>query len=205
MPLVTVSNKVEVEGEETITASDVISFTIKLKYDNLPEDQCPGYICSKNYPFIKKSNWYIVIVDAQTRQNVVQIERLQAKEGNECKFEMKQRFGRAGKFAFHCFICNDSYIGFDKEMAIEVNVLQDDPARTIAEYSQEDQEAVKGPSMIQSMMAGEEEDNDDESSDDDPEELIKKLESAGIKAPEAAKLKEAKEKLEAKKKQQQEK
>lgn len=176
LPLVTVSNTVEVEGESSITASDIISFEIKITYDNLAEDQCPGYICSKSYPFIKKSNWYIVIVDAATKENVVQIERIQAKEGNSCKFEMKQRFGRAGKFAFHCYVCNDSYVGFDKEMAIEVEVMQDDPARVVAEYSKEDLDAVKGPGMIQAMMAGEEEEDDDDSSDDNPEELIKKLE-----------------------------
>jgi len=71
LPLVTVSNTVEVEGEATITASDIISFEIKITYDNLSKDQCPGYVCSKSYPFIKKSNWYIVIVDAATKENVV--------------------------------------------------------------------------------------------------------------------------------------
>lgn len=193
MPLVSVSSKVWVEGEETITASDIISFEIKIVYDNLNDKQTPGYVCSKNYPFIKKSNWYIVIVDAQTKENVVQIERLQAKDNNECKFEMKQRFGRAGKFGFHCFICNDSYIGFDRECSIDVEVLQDDPSRTIPEYSAEDIQAVKGPTMIQSMMQGEEE-SDGDSSEDDAENLVKKLEEAGIKAPEAEKIRQAKEK-----------
>jgi len=112
---------------------------------------------------------------------------------------MKQRFGRAGKFAFHCYVCNDSYVGFDKEMAIEVEVLQDDPARVVAEYSKEDLDAVKGPGVIQAMMAGEEEEESD-SSDDNPEELLKKLEQAGIKAPEAEKIRAAKEKHLAKEK-----
>jgi len=202
MPLVTCSNKVSVEGETTITASDIISFNILVTYDNLPEDQCPGYICSKNYPYIRRSNWYIVIVDAQTKTNVIQIERLQPKDdSNICKFEMKQRFGRAGKFAFHCYISNDCYVGFDKEMAIEVEVVQDDPNRVIFEYSKEDQDAVKGPGIVQAMMQGEEdeEDDDDDSSDDNPELLFKKLEDAGLKTPEAAKFAEAKAKAEKKK------
>lgn len=139
----------EVEGESTITASDIISFTINIKYDQLPETVGPGYIHSANYPFVKKSNWYIVIVDAQTKENVIQIERLQAVDTNVCKFEMKQRFGRAGKFQFHCFIMNDSFIGFDKEIGIEVDVLRDDPNRVVEEYSQEDKEAVKGPGLVQ--------------------------------------------------------
>ena len=64
MPLVSVSQKVEVEGESSITASDIISFTIDIKYDLLDEKHGPGYIHAANYPFVKKSNWYIVIVDA---------------------------------------------------------------------------------------------------------------------------------------------
>ena len=61
---------------------------------------------------------------------------------------MKQRFGRAGKFQFHCFIMNDSFVGFNKEVAIEVDVLKDDPDRVVEDYSQEDKDAVKGPTMI---------------------------------------------------------
>ena len=35
MPLVSVKNKVQVEGEKTITASDIITFEISITYDNL--------------------------------------------------------------------------------------------------------------------------------------------------------------------------
>jgi len=201
MPLISCTNVVNVEGESTITSTDIISFNISLTYDNLPADQCPGYIHSENYPFIRRSNWYIVIVDAQTKTNVIQIERLKHTDGsNVVKFEMKQRFGRAGKFAFHCYISNDCYMGFDKEMAIEVEVVKDDPDRVMIEYSKEDVDAVKGPGLVQAMMAGEEddEDDDDDSSDDNPELLFKKLEDAGLKTPEAAKYAEAKAKAEKK-------
>ena len=44
---------------------------------------------------------------------------------------------------------NDSFIGFDKEIGIEVDVLRDDPNRVVEEYSQEDKEAVKGPGLVQ--------------------------------------------------------
>lgn len=201
MPLVTVANKVWVDGEDMITAADIITFQITITYDNLPENQCPGYIHSENYPFVRKANWYIVITDAQTKSNVIQVERLQAKDGsNVCKFEMKQRFGRAGKFAFHCFISNDCYVGFDKEMSIEVDVMAEDPSRVTYEYSKEDHDAVKGPGLVQGMLQGEDEDDDDdESSDDNPEVLFKQLEDAGLKTPEAARFAEAKAKAEKKK------
>lgn len=76
MPLVTVDSKVEVEGESTITASDIISFKINIKYDLLPDNVGPGYVHSQNYGFLKLSKWYIVIVDEQTKENVIQIEQL---------------------------------------------------------------------------------------------------------------------------------
>lgn len=38
MPLVTPSTKACVEGEKTMTASDIISISINIKYDNLPAD-----------------------------------------------------------------------------------------------------------------------------------------------------------------------
>ena len=47
--------------------------------------------------------------------------------------------------------------------------------------------------MVQQLMQGEEE-SDGDSSDDNPEVLLRKLEEAGIKTPEAAKFKEAKQK-----------
>jgi len=199
MPLITVDSKIEVEGESTVTASDIISFKMNIKYDLLPEKCGPGYIHSQNYPFLKRSNWYIVIVDEQTKENVIQIDRLTTQgDSNVIKFEMKQRFGRAGKFQFHCFVMNDSFVGFDKDFSLEVDVLRDDPNRVIEEYSKEDLDAVKGPTMIQQMMTGEEEE-DDESSDDNPEVLLKKLEEAGLKTPEAQKLSQMKQQQETKK------
>ena len=157
----------------------------------------PGYIHSQNYPFIRKSVWYIVIVDAQTKTNVIQVERLNAKpDSNTITWSMKQRFGRAGKFAFHCFISNDCYVGFDKEMGIEVDVVRDDPDRVTYEYTKEDHDAVKGPGLVQGMLQGsDDEDDEDDSSEDDVTNIYKRLEDAGLATAqskkEAAAIKEA--------------
>ena len=194
MPLVRVEQKAETEGEKTITASDVISIEINITYEQLPEDQGPGYICSKAFPFVKKQNWYIVICDAKTKENVVQIERLiPKKDSNTVQFKMKQRFGQVGRFSFHAYIMNDSYIGFDKECAITVDVARDDPDRVIEPYSQEDVEAVKGPGLVQSMMQAEQEDDDDQyeyyeyyPEDDDEADALTGKEEEPIEQPELA-------------------
>jgi len=93
MPLVSVSSEISCEGEKNMTAQDVITIRIKIQYDNLKENEVPGYVCSKRFPFLKKHNWYLMIVDAATKEKVVQIEKVIANETNVAKFEMKQRFG----------------------------------------------------------------------------------------------------------------
>jgi|Transcript_26607 hypothetical protein len=184
MPLVSVSSKVECEGEKVITETDIVTFRITIKYDQLEKEVGPGYVCSRNYNFLKRSNWYVCIVDANTKEQLIAIERLATKEdSNEVVYEMKQRLGRAGTFAFHAFIRNDSYLGFDKEVSLEANIVKEDPDRVVEEYSKEDKDAVKGPGLVQQMMMGEEEDSED--SDDNMENLAKKLEEAGLKAPTA--------------------
>lgn len=76
----------------------------------------------------------------------------------------------------------DSYIGFDKDMEVTFEILPEDKSRVIEPVSQEDIAAVKGPGMVQSMLDIKAEDEDDgESSDDGTENLIAKLEKAGLK------------------------
>ena len=149
MPICSVSSSVECEGEKVITATDIVTFKIEIKYENLPEDMGPGYICSRNYHFLKRSHWYICITDANTKEQVIAIERIIPKEdSNVVVYEMKQRLGRAGTFAFHAFLCNDSYMGFDKEVSLEATIVNEDPDRVIEEYSKEDKDAVKGPGIV---------------------------------------------------------
>ena len=170
-----------------MTAVDVITIRVVLKYDLLGEDECPGWVCSKKYPFLKKHNWYIVIVDQQTKEKVIQIEKIIANEKNEAKYEMKQRFGQAGQFKFHVMVMNDSYMGFDHGVDLEFKVLAEDPERVEIQVSKEDQDAIKGPGMVQSMLDMNNEESDDESSDDGVDALKAKLEAAGLKKATVAK------------------
>jgi hypothetical protein len=137
---------------------------------------------SAKYPFLKKHNWFVMFTDAKTRENIIFMEKIAAREGNVAEFKMQQRFGQAGKFNFHVFFMCDSYIGFDKDMEVTFEILPEDKSRVIEPVSQEDIAAVKGPGMVQSMLDIKAEDEDDgESSDDGTENLIAKLEKAGLK------------------------
>lgn len=124
-----------------------------------------------------------MFTDAKTRENIIFMEKIAAKEGNVAEFKMQQRFGQAGKFNFHVFIMNDSYVGFDRDMDVSFEILPEDKSRVIEPVSQEDIAAVKGPGMVQSMLDIKAEDEEDgDSSDDGTENLIAKLEKAGLKS-----------------------
>jgi len=71
---------------------------------------------------------------------------------------------------------NDSYVGFDKEIPLEFEVVQDDTTRVIEEYSKEDQDAIKAPSFFQAVVAQQlqeessEEEGDEEEEEENPDE-----------------------------------
>ena len=123
-----------------------------------------------------------MITDAQTKEKVLQVEKVIANEKNEAKFEMKQRFGQAGQFKFHVFVMNDSYVGFDKELEVDFKVVAEDKDREEIGQHKEDIDAVKGPGLVQSMIENQAESDDDESSDDGVDALKAKLEEAGLKS-----------------------
>lgn len=185
MPVISVDAKVFTQDEKMITAQDVITFSVTINYDLLDEKTQPGYVCSKKYPYLKKSCWYVIMTDSKTRENVLHFEKVMCKEGdgNKAKFEMKQRFGAPGEFKFYLMILNDSYIGFDVEKELSFTVVTEDKDRVIPEVSKEDLDAIKGPNMVQSMFdsGAQNQESEGESSDDGAESLVQKLEQAGLK------------------------
>lgn len=46
---------------------------------------------------------------------------------------------------------SDSYVGFDKEILLDFELVKDDPNREIEEYSKETLDAVKKPGLLQSV------------------------------------------------------
>ena len=152
MPLVKVKAEAFTEGEDKMCATDAITLKFSLEYENLGEKEIPGYVCCNKYPFLKRQSWTLIFVDGKTKENIIAVEKIMPKEGNSSTFELKQRFGQVGKFNFHVFFLNDSYVGFDKEIPFEFEIVADDKNRVIPPYAKEDLDAVKGPTMVQSML-----------------------------------------------------
>ena len=66
MPVVDVTVKAETKGKEIITTDDIVSMEFKIRYPLLKEDQYPGFVHSKSFPFLKKQTWWVVISDNQS-------------------------------------------------------------------------------------------------------------------------------------------
>jgi len=77
---------------------------------------------------------------------------------------------------------HDSYIGFDQETPFEFEIFPDDKNRVIPEYAKEDLDAVKGPTMVQSMLdtGAQEESSSDNENENEFESLKEKLRKAGL-------------------------
>ena len=181
MPIMSVTSTAEVVGEKEIVAGDFVTINITVKLENINDDEEPGYVCSKNFPYFKKCHYYILITDAE-QQVVYDAERM-TPHSNTMTKEIKQRFTRPGTVALHAIIKCDSYIGFEKSCEVRFTVAESSVDRTEVEYAAEDLAAVKGPGLVQGMldMGEEESSSEDEDEQMDAKKLIEsKLKKSGI-------------------------
>jgi hypothetical protein len=121
LPLVKLTMTAYVEGEDEIVVGDILTCKMKVEYYNLPKGSKSGYVHSKNYPYLKKDNWYLIITDEQIT-GLAAIEKLEIRD-NCYEKEFKERVGRPGKISFTAILTNDSYKGLDQFSKVEVNVV----------------------------------------------------------------------------------
>ena len=58
-----------------------------------------------------------------TEGRLIPPEQVEKEPLNEETFELRQRFGQAGQFRFTCSFIHDSYVGFDKEVLLQFDVV----------------------------------------------------------------------------------
>ena len=72
-----------------------------------------------------------------------------------------------GTISLSIHLRNDSYVGFNKKLDVKFRVLPEVKRATV-EYDEEDMQAAKSPSLMQSMMeVNPDGDSDEEESDDE--------------------------------------
>ena len=89
LPLVKLSMSAFVEGEDEIVVGDILTCKLRVDYYNLDKGQKSGYVHSKQYPYLKRDNWYLIITD-ETFTGLAAIEKLQVTE-NFFEKEFKER------------------------------------------------------------------------------------------------------------------
>lgn len=183
--------------EKKCAASDYIKTEFRIKYEHLEEEQTEGYVCSRNYPYLKKHSWHIVMIDAQTNEKVfMNARKLRADEPNKKEKDEdympydgsiyminKQRIGREGEFPFKVHFISDSYMGFDEEVDFTIK-LAEDPDTKEFNYCKEDIRACEANTGIQALFAEEEDSESDETESEEEtltatERLKLRLQEAG--------------------------
>ena len=112
LPLVKLTMKAFVEGEDEIVVGDILTCRLEVKYHNLKKGQKSGYVHSKTYPYLKRDNWFIIITD-ETFTGLAAVEKITTTEDVYVK-EFKERIQRPGKISFTAVLVNDSFKGLDQ-------------------------------------------------------------------------------------------
>ena len=128
---------------------------------------------SKDYPFLKRDNWFLIITD-DTFTGLAAVEKIVVTE-NYFEKEFKERVQRPGKIAFTAILTNDSYKGLDQTKKVDLDVVEKAKNRKQVDYSKEDIKAVKEPSLLQSALDMEEEETDEDEDLNEEDELRHKL------------------------------
>jgi hypothetical protein len=165
-PLIDVEMSFMVEGEKEVAVGDILTIKLVVKHLNLGENQSLGFVHSNKFPFLKQSSWYLVFTDKE-EQELFTMDKLIIKEKVHTK-EIKERMTRPGVIELTLLLKNDSYRGFDKRIDCRIPVLAE-VKREQVDYDDEDIQAQKAPSLMQSMMEVNAEggSSDEEESDDD--------------------------------------
>jgi hypothetical protein len=133
---------------------------------------------SKDYPFLKRDNWFLIITD-DTFTGLAAVEKIVVTE-NYFEKEFKERVQRPGKIAFTAILTNDSYKGLDQTKKVDLDVVEKAKNRKQLDYSKEDIKAIKEPSLLQSALDMEEEETDEDEELNEEDELRHKLQAAGV-------------------------
>ena len=169
-----------VQGEDEVVVGDILTCKLKVEYLKLKDGERSGYVHSKQYPFLKKDNWFLIITDEQF-MGLAAVEKLQV-TGNVYEKEFKERIQRPGKISYTAILTNDSYKGLDQSSKVEVEVVAEAKNRSKIDYSKDDIKAIKEGGLIQQALMGEEETDEDEDDEvDEATELANKLKALGFK------------------------
>jgi len=68
-----------VKGEEDVCVGDVLTCRLRVDYHNLKKGEQSGYVHSKNYPYLRRDTWYLIVTD-ELFNGLAAVEKLNVEE-----------------------------------------------------------------------------------------------------------------------------
>lgn len=175
--------------EDVVCLNDLLDVKIKVKFDHLAKGQESGYVHSRDYPFLKRDDWFLFVTD-RTMTGVAMAERIDF-EDDKYEKQFYEKVQRTGSISFSVMLVNDSYKGLDVVEKVDINVSsterENQPGYKEYQYSKEDLAAIKETSILSIAPAPVVEDDiqsDDEDKPEEPEsdqaELLRRLRRDGL-------------------------
>jgi len=170
-------------GHKDTCLNDLMNVKIKVKLDHLKPGQESGYVHSRDYPFLKRDEWFLLVTD-NTMSGVAMAEKIDFENG-EYEKEFYEQVQRLGSIQFNVLLINDSYKGLDVLHRIQLHVGAERVATEEEQYSQEDVAAVKSTSAS-TAGSSEGKDGDQSGDEDKPDvetdeaELLRRLRAEGM-------------------------
>lgn len=146
LPLVKLTLEAFVKGEEDVCVGDVLTCRLRVDYHNLKKGEQSGYVHSKNYPYLRRDTWYLIVTD-ELFNGLAAVEKLNVEEDFFEK-EYQERITRPGPINFTAILCNDCYKGLDQFSKHEVMVVTESKTRREFKYKKADIRAVKDDALF---------------------------------------------------------
>ena len=132
-------------GHDEVCVNDLLNVKIKVNLSKLQKGQQMGYVHSRQYPFLKKDEWFLLITD-RSLTSIAMVEKIDFEDKEEYVKEFQEKITRIGPINFVVLLVNDSYKGLDMLDTIELEVTQE-REQTIGykeyEYLKEDLVEIK--------------------------------------------------------------
>jgi translocation protein SEC63 len=197
IPRIDVETKLFVDDDEDdkIYEGDLCTVQVKVNRKNLKEDEKADLVHAPHFPFPKQEAWWIILGTKDGK--IIDIKKV-AKSEKEFTHDIKFLAPKTGVYEFKLHVLSNSYIGLDKELDVELEILD---ASALPEYKvhPDDAKLDDEPTLFEEMLNAhnveedsdsEDEEDDDDDSDDDNE-GIKELSAAERKKMELQKKRQA--------------
>jgi translocation protein SEC63 len=169
VPVLEVDARCSVLDEEEIAEQDLVTLTVKITRTNVAEDGRAPPVFAPRFPVQRRESFWVLfsLPDSPRLIAIAQVAGQERTVQTEIKFRAP---AKAGKYAFEVQVLSDSYMGCDRKVRFEMDVV---PLDSLPKYEAHPDDLALDyqPTlfdMVQNggMMPGDDTDSEDEDEDD---------------------------------------